>query len=422
MSDYLPNEVIVEILSRLPVKSLLRFRCVSKTWFSLISSPHFLATHLNGALTNPQHPPYLLLRHYDDRLQRERFTLHSPDDPFPRDHFTKHLDFSSPAIHVLLFSLDKEIEENGAFFAYPSDFLELRCQYESINRYWTIVGSANGLFCLNDYVPSFCDSYVLWNLSIRKALFLPDPNIGFRSKKPLKHFLGFGYHSATDDYKLVRVVYLPDPVDKAVKPLVEMYALRTGAWRFITTPVPSYFIEERTSSIFTNGSVHWLARTPRREGAFRHLILSFDMGDEAFHEIAVPTSLQGRQHLNMAVAVFDGSLALVPCNGGWGEESHSVWVMKEYGVAGSWTKLLDIDVEELGKVIGFTRTGGVLATKAEKLISYDPGSQKTTDPLIHGPVDSFYLDTYVESLVLLDVADLIFRRQASSSIYRNNTE
>ncbi|KAB1227997.1 hypothetical protein CJ030_MR1G022984 [Morella rubra] len=108
-----------------------------------------------------------------------------------------------------------------------------------------------------------------------------------------------------------------------------MYALRTGAWRFITTPVPSYFIDERGPSIFMNGSVHWLVRTPRREGAFGHFILSFNMGDEAFREIAVPPSLQGMKQLNMAVAAFDGSLAFVPCNGGWGEESHSVWVMTD---------------------------------------------------------------------------------------------
>lgn len=35
----------MEILKRLPVKSILRFRCVQKYWFSLIQSPYFIALH-----------------------------------------------------------------------------------------------------------------------------------------------------------------------------------------------------------------------------------------------------------------------------------------------------------------------------------------------------------------------------------------
>ncbi|GFP81138.1 F-box protein at1g11270, partial [Phtheirospermum japonicum] len=42
----LPSEVIFSILSRLPVKSLLRFRCVSKQWRKLVSFQTFVSAHL----------------------------------------------------------------------------------------------------------------------------------------------------------------------------------------------------------------------------------------------------------------------------------------------------------------------------------------------------------------------------------------
>jgi len=38
---YLPDELITQILLRLPVKSLIRFKSVSKSWCSLISNPSF---------------------------------------------------------------------------------------------------------------------------------------------------------------------------------------------------------------------------------------------------------------------------------------------------------------------------------------------------------------------------------------------
>ncbi|XLS98388.1 hypothetical protein HN51_041123 [Arachis hypogaea] len=53
----LPDDLLPEILLRLPVKSLLRFKCVSKSWLSLnysISDPHSEKKHfeLEAACTH----------------------------------------------------------------------------------------------------------------------------------------------------------------------------------------------------------------------------------------------------------------------------------------------------------------------------------------------------------------------------------
>ena len=55
--DDLPDEVVLDILARLPVKSLLRFRCVCKPWYSSIANPNFITTHL---LNHNHHHGYVI--------------------------------------------------------------------------------------------------------------------------------------------------------------------------------------------------------------------------------------------------------------------------------------------------------------------------------------------------------------------------
>ncbi|XP_028798182.1 putative F-box/LRR-repeat/kelch-repeat protein At1g11620 [Neltuma alba] len=43
---FLPDEIMINILKRLPVKSLIRFQCVCKHWENLVKTPSFIADHL----------------------------------------------------------------------------------------------------------------------------------------------------------------------------------------------------------------------------------------------------------------------------------------------------------------------------------------------------------------------------------------
>ena len=56
--EHLPHDIVLNILANLPVKSVLRFRCVSKTWDSSITTPSFISTHLN--LNNNNNLAYLI--------------------------------------------------------------------------------------------------------------------------------------------------------------------------------------------------------------------------------------------------------------------------------------------------------------------------------------------------------------------------
>ena len=177
------------------------------------------------------------------------------------------------------------------------------------------------------------------------------------------------------------------------------------------------FYLQGKASVFMNGRLHWLAQHyhEREDDTWHNFILSFDLGYEigdeniGYHEVPVPKVLEIGDHysLNWAqIAMLNGLLAL---HGQYSEgldRKYDVWVMKEYGVVETWTKLYSIDFGvRLGRVIGFKKNGEVLiiTSNDKHLLLYEPNSQSIIWDLQKNYESScFYLDNYVESLVLFD--------------------
>ncbi|WMV28449.1 hypothetical protein MTR67_021834 [Solanum verrucosum] len=135
----IPNEIITDILLRLPPKSLLKCMSVSKSWHQLISSPDFVNTHLK---------------------------LNS--------------------IHRVLFP---GINGNFNF----SSLLPSTVQMGSIALISSVVGTTNGLICLYNYKGEI----YIWNPTISKSKKLL--NLPWNSSFYMKY--GFGYDESRDDYK-----------------------------------------------------------------------------------------------------------------------------------------------------------------------------------------------------------------------------
>ncbi|KAI3511216.1 hypothetical protein L1887_18362 [Cichorium endivia] len=80
MAVELPSELIVQILSWLPSKSLLQCRSVCESWLSLISSTQFSHMHLQNF--NQLNSRYLVRRRF---IQKEEFAVHFDDHNFTLD-------------------------------------------------------------------------------------------------------------------------------------------------------------------------------------------------------------------------------------------------------------------------------------------------------------------------------------------------
>ncbi|CAA0816129.1 F-box/kelch-repeat protein [Striga hermonthica] len=226
MSEYLPQEMLIKILTRLPPKTLIKFRCVSKTWNSLISSPYFISAHTQRQILFSK--PQAILRRYLRPLQTELYSLHREFDC-------------------------EDLKEQGTEIEYP---------FRNLTRfYFRIVGSCNGVLCLSDDLFGRPGPILLWNPSIKRKLVLPDSdNAG---DQPYSHVrvLGFGYDPMHDDYKVVRLSYVQGDNGYPVPPEAEVFALSTKSWCKINPGrVPEKCVVEYFwSQVVINANVHWVA-------------------------------------------------------------------------------------------------------------------------------------------------------------------
>ncbi|XP_051151838.1 F-box protein At3g07870-like [Andrographis paniculata] len=187
MACYLPEIIVANILHRLPAKTLLRCTAVSKHWYSLITSPQFISSHLNFSAAR------------EDRAVLLRRCVHNSEryDLYKEDH-----SFAS--------------------------LRSLEFPFWSINSCFTIVGSCNGLLCLSDDRVYLTSTIILWNPCIRRSIRLPNPNLVSNSFGTFIQCLGFGFDSVSSDYKVIRITYTYCFIGEY--PRVELYRLSGGVW------------------------------------------------------------------------------------------------------------------------------------------------------------------------------------------------
>ena len=70
--DDLPECLLIEILTRLPLKSIFQCKCVSCWWCSLISTPFAYIVHRLRSSSILQRPSTLVISHYIDGVRLPR--------------------------------------------------------------------------------------------------------------------------------------------------------------------------------------------------------------------------------------------------------------------------------------------------------------------------------------------------------------
>ncbi|PQP99726.1 F-box protein CPR30 [Prunus yedoensis var. nudiflora] len=344
MAGSFPQEIIQEILIRLPVKSLIKSTSVCKTWRSMIINPRFIRTHVSPAVQFANQNDIHLLLHRVSGLQMTTF--------FGQTVMYKNFQLLPGRKH---------------------------------NSYIRVVGICDGLFCLADDMFRYCYNFFIWNPAIRKLVTIPWPNVRFDTHAGYDASIGFGFDAMTNNYKVVRVVTLLD--QRGTPTLAEVYSLATGTWTSLGCVSPTCLTDGRASSVFFNGVLHWPVFC-KTNGDLYYFILTFHLGKEVFRKMPMPKIIKWKFDLGMQLSVSDNrkSIALFTMDNRFEDSFLEIWVMKEYGIKESWTKLITLGPEGperlLPRALWFRKSGEVLVLLTDKsrqeLVSLDLESKQAS--------------------------------------------
>ncbi|CAK9184033.1 unnamed protein product [Ilex paraguariensis] len=336
-------------------KSSVKRQSVCKSWYDLLTDPDFI----------------LMQFHYSNVYTPKLLGV--------------SIDFDDPIPDIFLYSFDQVPVKIPLPFPYiPSDQVTV-----------IVEGSCNGLVCVSLDGRS---AIVLWNPATRQIRPTMVPHVdGWLNEE--FDIIGFGFLPDENDYKVVKIPYPLRRQDYGGGPIpVSIYTSSSDSWKVIQAAVPD--MSFRVGATSFNGFLHWMA--------YKHtemeLIISFDLSNEVFQQIAVPGYCGFDCNIKREIVVLKGSLAVIVYS--WRDlvdRSFEVWLMTEYGVQESWTKFTIGPFSTVVWPVGIWRKDEIIFQYLHhctyQLFLYDSSSQEIYYFPSHGAMDFFKVLNYVESLV-----------------------
>ncbi|GER52212.1 F-box family protein [Striga asiatica] len=341
----LPQEILIDIFSRLPATSVGKCRCLSKQWRAFLSTPQFIRSHI--ARTSQQHETLILISQIG--------SVHTVAT-IANGCVSKNLNLPDP---------------------------------------WTdLAGSCDGLVLL----ARDSEKLLLNPITLNRVKIPDSPLALIRPGSFSMH--GLGYDSVGDDYKVVTLSYYD--TDNEYEPdcedtFVDVYSVKLGVWKRVKNSPYDHAVPDLSSGVFVNGALHWLASS--REQGYPSVIAAFDLGHEVFYEIPPPKGVDVEKFVFDRLFVLSGCLCMVEDGN---IEPTDVWVMEEYGSAESWAKFSINDGYEweIMKVLCFVRDDEVLLlSREEDLIVYNWEDETEEEMVIDGVEKAVDGGTFIGSLV-----------------------
>ncbi|CAN6706485.1 unnamed protein product [Malus baccata var. baccata] len=221
-----PEDRVVEILSRLPPKPLMRFKCIRKSWCSLINSPSFVAKYLSNSVDNKLSSSTCILLNRTQMHHNLHYDFKDLNIPFPtEDHHPVQIHSYCNGIVCVITGKSVRILCNPA----TREFRQL---------------------------PASC-------------LLLPSPPEGKFQLETIFEGLGFGYDYKAKEYKVVQIIENCEYSDDERRyyhriPLphtAEVYTTTANSWKEIKIGI--------SSKTYHDEIFHIIQLPSRRESGFK---------------------------------------------------------------------------------------------------------------------------------------------------------
>ncbi|KAF3627603.1 hypothetical protein FXO38_04931 [Capsicum annuum] len=365
-------EIISNILSRLPLKTILQYRSVCKQWKKHISKPDFIATHY-----------------------RHSSSLQSTDSSM-----------------IIIQSLVNESNDHVLLRHKPPDStVELNNPYPCVLSQMSIAGPVNGILCI--FRPSFGDVLTLWNpaLSKSKMVKLSETN------PSQKVSVGLAFDSLKKDLLILRIFCVP-PFPGCTKTKVEFeiremkYPL---GWETLKSRTNYFYIDKPSCDAIFKAEPYWLAYDYEEyiPGKYQRLV-HFEVSKMDFEWWILPFIGVGDYYANLAN--FEESLGFMV----WKKTDNSyidVWEVDDKKF--QWRKKCKLGpLSGFCRILGCLRNGDVVAenddgvllfytvNKSEVVVQNDenlyPCSVKNTLTLYNTKKGSHVIFDCPEGLLLIE--------------------
>lgn len=331
----LPDDVVIEILSRLPAESLMRFKCVRKSCYILIQDSKFIALQLRNHVSNSRCNDSLQI------LLLSQWRRVSSTG----DHAIAHDDLGRIIMSMLRYD-----GQDVSYVGKDADLI-----IDAGNSFSRISCHCDGIVCFDGY----SEYAMIANPGIRQFRALPETCIplpkgdhdhheGYKKYRQTVT-LGLGFDLRANDYKVVRVIEMSSIYGRSEDYYeVEVYNLSSNSWRQIEH-MESWLYQflHGLLSRYWNGAYYWpVAKTTSTPfpapDSVENGILSFGFSDEVFQYISIPEfvpSIKDVRYPEYGIIEFNGVLALIS----YRDWSFEIWDMDSAGVHGNWTKLLSTE-------------------------------------------------------------------------------